>query len=64
MDKEKQKPRVLLNPLPEKPGVVEPIIAAGEMHCPGAKGIVSDPNGSYTGRPIDGGQPVQDVDDL
>ena len=64
MDKEKQKPRVLPNPLPEKPGVVEPIIAAGEMHCPGAKGIVSDPNGSYTGRLIDGGQPVQDADDL
>ena len=23
-----------------------------------------DPNGSYTGTPIDGGKPVQDVDDL
>lgn len=64
MDKERQKPRVLPNPLPEKPGVVEPIIAAGEMHCPGAKGIVTDPDGSYTGRPVGGGKPVQDADDL
>lgn len=23
-----------------------------------------DPNGSYTGTPIDGGKPVQDADDL
>lgn len=23
-----------------------------------------DPNGSYTGTPMDGGKPVQDVDDL
>ena len=23
-----------------------------------------DPDGSYTGRPVDGGQPVQDADDL
>ena len=23
-----------------------------------------DPNGSYTGTPLDGGKPVQDVDDL
>lgn len=26
--------------------------------------IITDPNGSYTGRPIDGNQPVQDADDL
>ena len=64
MDKEKQKPRVLPNPLPEKPGVVEPIYAAEEMKCPGNKGIISDPDGSYTGRPIGGGEPVQDADDL
>ncbi len=64
MKKEEKKPRVLPNPLPKKPGVVEPIIAAGEMKCPGDKGIISDPDGSYTGRPISGGQPVQDVDDL
>lgn len=24
----------------------------------------TDPMGSYTGRPVDGGQPVQDADDL
>lgn len=64
MEKERKKPRVLPQPLPQKPGIVEPIIAAGEMHCPSPKGIVTDPNGSYTGRPIDGGQPVQDADDL
>lgn len=63
-DNEKQKPTVFPEPLPQKPGVVEPIIAAGERKCPGAKGIVTDPNGSYTGRPVDGGQPVQDADDL
>lgn len=28
------------------------------------KDIVSDVNGSYTGCPEDGGEPVQDVDDL
>ena len=64
MDKERKKPRVLPETLPQKPGIVEPIIAAGEMHCPGQKGIVSDYDGSYTGRPVDGGKPVQDVDDL
>lgn len=64
MDNERKKPRVLPEPLPKKPGVVEPIIAAGEMKCPGQQGIVTDPNGSYTGRPIDGGVPVQDADDL
>lgn len=26
--------------------------------------IITDPNGSYTGRPLDGEQPVQDADDL
>lgn len=64
MEKEQEKPRVLPNPLPKRPGIVEPIIAAGEMVCPGKDGIVTDPNGSYTGRPVDGGVPVQDADDL
>lgn len=64
MEKEREKPRVMPEPLPRYPGVVEPIIAAEEMRCPGAKGIISDPDGSYTGRPIAGGQPVQDADDL
>ena len=64
MEKERKRPRVLPNPLPEKPGIVEPIIAAGEMKCPGKNGIITDPNGSYTGRPLTGGTPVQDADDL
>ncbi|MBE6806969.1 MAG: hypothetical protein E7527_03005 [Ruminococcaceae bacterium] len=64
MDEERKKPRVLPEPLPKKPGVVEPIIAAGEMACPGKDGIVSDVDGSYTGRPLTGGMPVQDADDL
>ena len=64
MEKEQEKPRVLPNPLPKRPGIVEPIIAAGEMHCPGKDGIISDPDGSYTGVPLKGGEPVQDVDDL
>lgn len=64
MENERQKPRVYPDPLPKKPGIVEPIIAAGEMKCPGKGNIISDPDGSYTGRPVDGGVPVQDVDDL
>lgn len=65
MKKKYEKPRIMPDPLPEKPGVVEPIIAAGEMKCP-SKGsnVIADPLGSYTGRPVDGGQPVQDADDL
>lgn len=50
-------------PLPKKPGVVEPIIAAGEMKAP-QQGSPTDPLGSYTGIPADGGVPVQDADDL
>ena len=64
MKKEPKKPRVLPQPLPLKPELVDPIIAAGDMFCPGSKGVVSDPDGSYTGRPVDGGQPIQDADDL
>ncbi|MBQ4332771.1 MAG: hypothetical protein IJC33_03220 [Clostridia bacterium] len=65
MNDEKKQPRVLPEPLPKKPGIVEPIIAAGEMAVKGRlDGIVADPNGSYTGTPADGGVPVQDADDL
>lgn len=64
MEKKRKQPQKLPHPLPKKPGIVEPFIAAGEMHCPSQKGIITDPNGSYTGRPIDGGVPVQDADDL
>ena len=64
MEKKREQPRVLPHPLPSHPGVVEPIIVAEEMVCPGKDGIISDPDGSYTGRPIGGGQPVQDADDL
>ena len=64
MEKQHEKPRILPNPLPNKPDIVEPIIAAEERKCPGQNDIVTDPTGSYTGRPIDGGVPVQDADDL
>ena len=69
MEKQRKQPKVLPNPLPQKPGVVEPIIAAGEMKCPAAnrphkEKIVSDYDGSYTGRPVAGDHPVQDADDL
>ena len=64
MKNEPKKPHRMPDPLPTKPGIVEPIIAAGEMKLPGQKGIISDPDGSWTGTPIDGGQPVQDADDL
>lgn len=50
-------------PLPKRPGIVEPIIAAGEMSEP-PKASPTDPLGSYTGVPADGGVPVQDADDL
>ena len=62
VEKERKKPRVLPEP-PHKPEWVDPIIG-GRRVCPGQNGIVTDPNGSYTGRPIDGGVPVQDADDL
>lgn len=64
MEENRKQPRRLTDPLPQKPGVVEPIIAAGEMICDGKDGVTSDVDGSYTGRPLDGGQPVQDADDL
>lgn len=64
MDKKREKPQVLPEKLPQKPGIVEPIIAAGEMVCDGRDGITSDVDGSYTGRPLKGGLPVQDADDL
>ena len=63
-----RQPEVL--PLPKKPGVVEPIFAAGEIaQAPTGRPVdpLSSPTdhlGSYTGRPADGGQPVQDADDL
>ena len=64
MNDEKKHPRVLPEPLPKKPGIVEPIIAAGEMVLRQKDGVITDPDGSYTGRPLDGGVPVQDADDL
>lgn len=64
MDKEREKPRVLPNPLPKHPELVDPIIAHGTVHFLGKSEIVTDPEGSYTGRPVDGGKPTQDADDL
>ena len=65
MNEEKKQPRVLPEPLPKKPGIVEPIIAAQEMSVKGRQdGIVVVPLGSYTGTPAEGGVPVQVVDDL
>ena len=68
MEKEREKPRVLPQP-PHKPELVDPIIANGTLHFPGqshtySDAIITDPDGSYTGRPLDGGKPVQDADDL
>lgn len=64
MENQREKRHIRPDPLPKKPDIVEPIIAHGTLHFPGQNGIVTDPNGSYTGRPIDGGKPVQDADDL
>lgn len=61
MEQNPKQPETL--PLPKKPGVVEPIIAAGEMK-EHPMGSPTDPLGSYTGVPADGGVPVQDADDL
>lgn len=61
--KKKEKSR----PLIEVPAVVEPIYAVeGQSRQPGKPGVGSctDPQGSYTGVPCDGGEPVQDADDL
>ena len=68
MENKNEQPRVLPQP-PHKPDLVDPIVANGMLHFPGqsnlhAENIITDPNGSYTGRPMDGGQPVQDADDL
>ena len=63
MKNERKKPRVLPEP-PHKTDLVEPVIANGSLHFPGQNHIISDADGSYTGRPLDGGKPVQDVDDL
>ncbi len=44
---------------------VTPIIAEARIMQEQSKnGVPSDVNGSYTGTPIDGGVPEQDVDDL
>ena len=44
---------------------VEPIIMDNAiMREESMSKIYSDVNGSYTGRPIDGGTPEQDADDL
>lgn len=63
MEKKRPQPPILPDPPATKPGMAEPIIG-GEMRCPGEGRIVTDPQGSYTGRPVDGGVPVQDADDL
>ena len=61
MEKEPKKPLEM----PQKPGIVEPIIAAGEMKQPPSGPMSStDPQGSYTGTPADDDEPVQDADDL
>ena len=63
MEEQRKQPRILPQKAPKKSPLVDPIVA-GEMRCDEADGIVTDPDGSYTGRPLDGGKPVQDADDL
>lgn len=50
----------------DKPPLVQPIVAESSVilqhQC--QTEIPSDVDGSYTGTPIDGGQPIQDADDL
>ena len=45
---------------------VTPIVAGSSvvLQHQSESGVPSDVNGSYTGTPIDGGQPTQDADDL
>lgn len=62
MDKKEIKdPKTKKEPL----HTVDPIIAEARI-LQGQSGhiVPSDVNGSYTGTPIDGGVPEQDVDDL
>ena len=54
-DKKRKWPNLIPEPTGDPP--LEPVIFDDGVNC-------TDPNGSYTGRPLDGGQPVQDVDDL
>lgn len=48
---------------PKKP-ILDPILAADVLPRQGRGQISSDTQGSYTGTPEDGVQPVQDADDL
>ncbi len=45
---------------------ITPIVAGSSvvLQHQSESGVPSDVNGSYTGTPIDGGQPTQDADDL
>ena len=69
MENQPKQPKEPLTPnrplhRPERPGVVEPIIAAGEMRRTPEGMSDIDPLGSYTGLTADGDIPVQDADDL
>lgn len=49
---------------PRKEPILDPIVAADVLPRQGRGEISSDTQGSYTGTPEDGVQPVQDADDL
>ena len=64
--------REIETPRPEKEkdgkklSPVIPIVAQSStvLRHQSENGVLSDVGGSYTGTPVDGGQPVQDADDL
>lgn len=61
MDEKKKKwPHLIPEPTGDPP--LEPVIFGDGVQAQPVSN--TDPNGSYTGIPVDGGRPVQDADDL
>lgn len=61
-DKKRKWPNLIPEPTGDPP--LEPVIFGEPTNTVSSPVDNTDPLGSYTGIPIDGGQPVQDVDDL
>ncbi len=61
-DKQRKWPHLTPEPTGDPP--LEPVIFYNDPPKPTPPVSCTDPLGSYTGVPVDGGQPVQDADDL
>ena len=64
--REIEAPRPKKDEADKKLSPVTPIVAGSSvvLQHQSENAVPSDVGGSYTGTPIDGGQPVQDADDL